>query len=247
MLPRIDAAARASLGGDPDSMQRRYDIARELAESTRRVVVPKGCDRLQEALAILAEAEIAVTEAYDRLRPWRAAHRRAEAARRRVEGIRPRCAAGGVTAPADAVPALSLPGPGEVFFGRVAGPAPARSTRVLINVNGARAATAAVSGGRFNLSATVRPGPALVEALFLNTAGEQVGAAVPEMRSPCHPSRRRHPRSRDTIPRSRRGLQRRPAPSAGIRRFASRGSGRGPSRSGTAPLGSPQPRPSSSP
>lgn len=178
MLPRIDAAARASLGGDPDWMQRRYDAARDLAESTRRVVVPKGCDRLQEALVILAEAEIAVTEAFDRLRPWRALHRRAEAARRRVEGIRPRCAAGGVTAPADAVPALSLPGPGEVFFGHVAGPAPAMSTRVLINVNGARAATAAVSGGRFDVRAAVRHGPALVEALFLNDAGEQVGVAV---------------------------------------------------------------------
>jgi beta-lactamase class A len=178
MLPRIDAAGWASLGGDPESMQRRYDAARDLAESTRRAVLPKGCDRLQDALTALAEAEIAVTEAYDRLRPWRAAQRHAEAVRRRVEGIRPLCSSGGVTAASDAVPALSLPGPSEVFFGRVAGPAPARSTRVLINVNGARAATAPVRGGRFSVRATVRSGPALVEALFLNAAGEQVGAAV---------------------------------------------------------------------
>ena len=38
MLPRIDAAARASLGGDPDSMQRRYDAAR----GSRRVDSPGG-------------------------------------------------------------------------------------------------------------------------------------------------------------------------------------------------------------
>ena len=105
---RIDAAARASLGGDPDSMQRRYDAARDLAESTRRAVTPKGCDRLQDALTAFAEAEIAVTEAYDRLRPWRAAQRHAEAARRRVERIRP--VAAGVsphrrTPPGGAVPA----------------------------------------------------------------------------------------------------------------------------------------------
>ena len=100
MLPRIDAAGRASLGGDPDSMQRRYDAARDLAESTRRAVVPNGCDQLREALTSVAEAGIAVTEAYDRLRPWRAAQSRAEAARRRIDGIRPRCWAGGVPGPA---------------------------------------------------------------------------------------------------------------------------------------------------
>jgi hypothetical protein len=178
MLPRIDAVARASLGGDADSMQRRYDAARDLAESTRRAVVPKGCDQLREALTSLAEAGIDVTEAYDRLRPWRAAQTRAEAARRRIDGISPRCGAGGVPVRADAIPALTLPGPGEVFFGRVAGPAPARATRVLVNVNGARVATAPVSGGRFSVSASVRSGPALVEALYLDAAGEQVGAAV---------------------------------------------------------------------
>jgi Beta-lactamase enzyme family len=177
-LPRIDAAARASLGGDPDSMQRRYDAARDLAESTRLAVVPKACDQLREALTSLAEAEIAVTEAYDRLRPWRAAQRRTEAARRRIDGISPRCGAGGVPVPADPIPALTLPGPGEVFFRRVAGPAPARATRVLVNVNGARVATATVSGGRFSVSASVRSGAALVEALYLDAAGEQVGAAV---------------------------------------------------------------------
>jgi len=71
-----------------------------------------------------------------------------------------------------------LPGAGEVFFGRVAGPAPASATRVLVNINGARVAGAPVRRGRFSLSATVRSGPALVEALYLNAAGEQVGAAV---------------------------------------------------------------------
>ena len=247
MLPRIDAAARASLGGDPDSMQRRYDAARDLAESTRRAVVPKGCDRLQDALTAFAEAEIAVTEAYDRLRPWRAAQRHAEAARRRVEGIRPRCAAGGVTAPADGAPALSLPGAGEVFFGRFAGPAPAKSTRVLIDVNGASVATAPVRGGRFSVRATVRSGPALVEALFLNAAGEQVGAAVSRdafalpRAATKEPAKLRHDRALSArlaaAGRAFNGYS-----SVRLERL-----GTGPSRSGTVPLASLRPRPSSSP
>ena len=178
MLPRVDSTARASLGGDPDAMQQRYDAARDLVESTRRATVPSSCEQLKEALEGLAASEIAVTEAYDRLRPWRALQGQAEAARRRVDQTRDRCRAGKPGAPATAYPTLTLPGPGEVFFERVEGRAPVTADKVLINVNGSRAGSARVAGGEFSVRVSVRSGPALVEALFVTADGTQVGAAV---------------------------------------------------------------------
>ncbi len=190
-----------------------------------------------------------MTEAYDRLRPWRAAQRHAEAARRRVEGIRPRCAAGGVTAPADAVPALSLPGAGEVFFGRVAGPAPARVDQGADQRQRGKSRRLHRSGGgRFSVRATVRSGPALVEALFLNAAGEQVGAAVSRDAFALPRAATKATREAATRPRAL-GPARSGGPClqrlfVGSPREARDGDRRGVA---TAPLGSPQPRPSSSP
>ena len=71
-----------------------------------------------------------------------------------------------------------MPGPGEVFFGKVEGTAPKHVARVLINVNGTRVGSANVVAGRYAASVTARPGSALVEALFLDDSGAQIGAAV---------------------------------------------------------------------
>jgi beta-lactamase class A len=133
---------------------------------------------LKQALEDLAASEIAVTEAYDRLRPWRAIQGRVDSARRSVERIRNTCRSGNPSIRPKAYPSLTLPGPGEVFFGRVTGQAPSTATKVLVNVNGSRVGSAAVSGGAFSLRVSVRPGQALVEALYVNANGRQVGAAV---------------------------------------------------------------------
>lgn len=180
LAARIDRAVIAGRGGSAVAIQERYNSARELDESLRGVSVPRGCLRLATSFVELAASEVALTEAFDRARAWRPLEQRSRRALEAVDRERLGCRAGSSdsAAPLPVVAALSLPGPGEVFFGRVAGRAPARAARVVIRVNGVRAAAAAVTGGRFSALVSARAGKAVVEALFIDSRGKQLGATA---------------------------------------------------------------------
>ena len=159
-------------------MQQRYKAARELDESLRRAAVPPACERLAASLGELAASEVLLTEAFDRARAWRPLEQRSRRARRAVDRDRGGCRTGGTAVQLPAVRALSLPGPGEAFFGRVAGSAPGSAARVLIRVNGVRATVTSVTGGRFSAPVSARTGTSLVEALFIDSRGKRLGVAV---------------------------------------------------------------------
>lgn len=180
LLAGIDSAVAAGRGGSAAGMQARYNAARELAESLRGASVPPDCKRLETSLGKLAASEVALTEAFDRVRAWRPLEQRSRRAREAVDRDRSGCRAGssGSAVPRSAVGALSLPGPGEVFFGRVEGRAPAGAAHAVIRVNGVRAAAAAVARRRFSAVVSARSGKAVVEALFLDISGKQIGAAA---------------------------------------------------------------------
>ena len=73
---------------------------------------------------------------------------------------------------------MSLPGPGEVFFGRVSGSAPKAAVRAVIDVNGVRSAPVAVVDGHYSATVDAPAGPARVRAVLLDARGRKVGAAV---------------------------------------------------------------------
>ncbi len=175
--PAVEAAAARTDAGDPDSVQRLYDAARDLEEALARAApVGDGCRPLLAAARRHAAARVAQAEGVDRLDPARssAAAARARAARAAALGPRRRCR--GDARPPRPRPARLAPGPGEAFFGAVTARAPGGADGARVLLDGALVAEAAVVAGRARASVAAAPGRHDLEVVF--TAGGREAGRV---------------------------------------------------------------------
>jgi len=133
-----DKATRASRG-DPDTVQRQYDVARDFEEALRAAgSTSRVCRPLAEAALRLARAEVRQAEGYDLPDPavTAAARRDADAAVARYNAVFSRCHAQPTALPTSIV-VLRSPLPRQAFFDSisVAGTAPARSAWAVVAVD----------------------------------------------------------------------------------------------------------------
>jgi beta-lactamase class A len=95
-LPLVRGAGAGARSGDPDAVQRQYDVARDLAEAVDDAGrVSASCESFRTAAVSLAAAETEQAEGVDRLEPDRteAGRRGAVAATRRLLASRRDCVA----------------------------------------------------------------------------------------------------------------------------------------------------------
>ena len=75
-------------------------------------------------------------------------------------------------------PAIVAPAPREVSFGRIAGTVGAGVDRVVVRVNGRKAAEQRLRGTRFELRVSLPPRDSTVRVVALDAFGNRAGASV---------------------------------------------------------------------
>lgn len=136
-----DAVERASLAAGPRSpvsVQRAYDVARDMREALRAAQpVSPSCRRFGNWAVRFADAAADVANGYDRLAPARVQVARdgARRARAAMRAARAACRPGSAP-PQPPIPTLRAPRPGAAFFGAVVAEAPAGADAADLVVDG---------------------------------------------------------------------------------------------------------------
>lgn len=185
-LDHVESLVAGARSGDPDSVEERYEEARELLEMISGRTTSVLCARLLDAISRAASAHVLATEGFDRLD--RVLERRGEAAlasaMTQVASARARCPRGSRLS-ATAIPQspqLIEPLAGEAFFGIARARRPALATNVELRWNGRVVEKTKIEGSlvRRSLTGSVSPGRGDVELRFLDAGGATVGKALAE-------------------------------------------------------------------
>ncbi len=158
-------------------MQERYDTARELVEAVRGQTTPPNCRPLQVALAAYATANVAASEAFDRLRPRGPAETKVRAADTQVRRLASTCPEGTLRPLAAPASELLEPRTGEAFYGLVRTRTPRTATRAELRSNGqlVRAMTATYPETRTTLA--LLPSRYELEVRFYDSSGRSLATA----------------------------------------------------------------------
>ena len=175
-LPPTDRAARSVNATIPESVQAAYDAARDLQEALR-VTAPRsaGCIALRAAVLDYASGVVDAQDGIDRpsasIRAAGAA--RANAASKRIATSQSSCVDG-----AEGTVAVSTsiqPASGEAFFGTVAGPVPAGTDTVEIQLDRTTVARPRPQGGSLRVSVSAVPGRHDLRVVFRDKQGTDLG------------------------------------------------------------------------